>query len=132
MECFEVDMKIISYLENTLDDQELQEFLEHLNECESCRNEVELYFTLIEGLNQMDEDEIQVFDFRTEFQRQRKERLKEVTLRKKYRRITDRLIFIFVTAVVILGFLYGFFHRYDYEKSYIAQEGCYEQQISID
>lgn len=55
MECFEVDTKIISYLENTLEDDELEAFLEHLNECEDCRNEVALYFTLIEGLKQMDE-----------------------------------------------------------------------------
>ena len=63
MECFEVDTKIISYLENTLEDDELEAFLEHLNECEDCRNEVALYFTLIEGLKQMDEDEIKIFDF---------------------------------------------------------------------
>lgn len=132
MECFEVDTKIISYLEHTLDDLELEEFLKHLNECEECRNEVELYFTLIEGLNQMDEDEIQVFDFRTEFQKQRKQRLKDVTLRKRYRGLTDRFVLFFVIAIVLLGFLYGFFHRYDYEKRYIAQEVCYEQQISID
>ncbi|MDO4942874.1 MAG: zf-HC2 domain-containing protein [Lachnospiraceae bacterium] len=132
MECFEVDTKIISYLEHALDDHELQEFLEHLNECEDCRNEVELYFTLIEGLNQMDEDEIQVFDFRTEFQKQRKERLKEVILRKRYRSLADHFVLIFVIVIVLLGFLYGFFQRYDYEKRYIAQEVCYEQQISID
>ena len=64
MECFEVDTKIISYLENTLEDDELEAFLEHLNECEDCRNEVALYFTLIEGLKQMDEDEIKILTFR--------------------------------------------------------------------
>ena len=116
MECFEVDTKIISYLENTLEDDELEAFLEHLNECEDCRNEVALYFTLIEGLKQMDEDEIKIFDFQAEYQKQRKERLRDVVLRRKYRLLT----------------IYGFFQKYENDRYYLVQEDCYEQQISID
>ncbi len=132
MECFEVDTKIISYLENALEDDELEAFLEHLNECEDCRNEVALYFTLIEGLKQMDEDEIKIFDFQAEYQKQRKERLRDVVLRRKYRLLTDRLVILFVVAIVLFGLIYGFFQKYENDRYYLVQEDCYEQQISID
>ncbi len=134
MECFEVDTKIISYLDHSLKDEELQEFLAHLEQCPSCRGEVELLFTLMEGLNQMDEEEIQISDFHAAFQERRQQQMKDVVGRKKVRRFTDRMILLFVFFMVLIGFLYGFFHIYEYRMQYIAQKEniIYEQQISID
>lgn len=133
MECFEVDTKIISYLEHSLCDQELEEFLEHLHGCEECRQEVEMYFTLIEGLNQMDEEEIQFFNFPAEFQKQNEEQYQDVVTRKKYRKWTDISVLLFVILMVLFGLFYGIIHRYDYYTHYVAQEDCdYERQISID
>lgn len=133
MECFEVDTKLISYLEHSLNDEELEEFLEHLQNCEECRQEVEMHFTLIEGLQQMDEEEIKIFDFPAEFNKQNEEQYQEIITRKKYRGITDRLVLLFVLVMIFFGFVYGIIHRYDYHTHYIAQEErCYEQQVSID
>lgn len=133
MECFEVDTKLISYLDYSLDDDELQAFLNHIETCQSCREEVELFFILMEGLNQMNEEEIKIADFHAAFQEKRKQQLENVVQKKKIRRITDRIVLIFVFFVVFVGFLYGFFHIYKYHTQYIAQEDVrYEQQISID
>jgi predicted anti-sigma-YlaC factor YlaD len=132
MECFEVETRIISYLDHNLDEQELGEFLEHLETCEDCRKEVELYFTLFEGLNQMDEDEIQFFDFQTEFDQMRERQSEELRLRKCYRKLIDRLVIAFVVIMILVGLVYGLFHMNDYDKKYIAQEAYYEQQISLD
>jgi uncharacterized protein YneF (UPF0154 family) len=132
MECFEVETRIISYLDHNLDDEKLEEFLTHLETCEDCRNEAELYFTLFEGLNQMDEDEIQFFDFQTEFEEQRESQMEEIRLNKFYRRMTDLIVIVFVVLMVLAGLVYGLFHMSEYSKKYIAQEAYYyEQQISF-
>ena len=80
----------------------------------------------------MDEDEIKIFDFQAEYQKQRKERLRDVVLRRKYRLLTDRLVILFVVAIVLFGLIYGFFQKYENDRYYLVQEDCYEQQISID
>jgi anti-sigma factor RsiW len=133
MECFEVDTKLIAYLDHSLEDEELQAFLKHLEKCPECREEVELFFTLMEGLKQMEEDEIQISDFHQAFEERRREQLKDVVMKKACRQITDRLVLLFVFFMVLMGFIYGLFHIYEYRTQYIAQkEYTYEQQISID
>lgn len=134
MECFEVDTKIISYIENSLKDEELEEFLHHLEHCKDCREEVELVFTLMEGLNQMDEEEIHIFDYPDAFDQKVVDDMQQVVVKKTVRQNVDRSILIFVIAMVFIGFLYGIFHIYEYRSQYIAQkeQAQYEQQISID
>ena len=133
MECFEVDTKLIAYLDHSLEDEELQAFLKHLEKCPECREEVELFFTLMEGLKQMEEDEIQISDFHQAFEERRREQLKDVVMKKACRQITDRLVLLFVFFMVLMGFIYGLFHIYEYRTQYIVQkEYTYEQQISID
>lgn len=133
MECFEVDTKLIAYLDHSLENEELQAFLKHLEKCPECREEVELFFTLMEGLKQMEEDEIQIADFHQAFEKRRREQLKDVVMKKACRQITDRFVLLFVFFMVLMGFIYGLFHIYEYRTQYIAQkEYTYEQQISID
>lgn len=112
MECFEVDNRMISYLDGSLPDQELQAFLKHLDKCEECRHEVELYFTLIEGLHQMDEDEIKIFDFQQAFEKNRKDAKQEIRDYQKYRRIVDYIVLFFVAVIIFFGLLHGFFQIY--------------------
>lgn len=133
MECFEVDTKLIAYLEGDLRDAELIAFLNHVEHCPNCRKEVELFFTLIEGMNQMDGEEIEIFDFPTEFQSRIDREMKGALKRRSYRRIADRFIMVLVSGIIFVGIIYGIFHMLDYQKNYIAQEAYqYEQQISTD
>jgi uncharacterized protein YneF (UPF0154 family) len=53
-------------------------------------------------------------------------------LRKRYRKLIDRLVIAFVVIIILAGLVYGLFHMNDYDKKYIAQEAHYEQQISLD
>jgi flagellar basal body-associated protein FliL len=80
----------------------------------------------------MDEDEIQFFDFQTEFEEQRESQMEEIRLNKFYRRMTDLIVIVFVVLMVLAGLVYGLFHMSEYSKKDIAQEAYYyEQQISF-
>jgi hypothetical protein len=64
MTCFEAQEMILRYLNDDLNDKELEEFLKHISQCETCYEELEIYFTLLTGLKQLDDDKIFTLDFK--------------------------------------------------------------------
>lgn len=115
MECFELDTKIISYVNNQLNDEELSEVLNHIKGCSKCREEVELFYTLSEGIRQMESDEITIYDFPESFEQKRLQDMKDVNGRKKARQVADHLIMILVLMTIFFGILYGIFHIFEYQ-----------------
>ena len=46
---------VMPYIDGRLDEEEkLEDFLSHVNECPACREELEIYFTVYVGLRQLD------------------------------------------------------------------------------
>ncbi len=56
MECQEVERLVMPYIQDELSDQELEDFLEHVESCPDCQEELEIYFTVALGLRQLDEE----------------------------------------------------------------------------
>ncbi len=54
MTCLEAQSKIITYIDYNLDKEQKIEFLKHIQCCENCREELDIYYTIIEGMRQMD------------------------------------------------------------------------------
>ena len=116
MECFEVDSKIISYVNHQLEDEDLERVLKHINRCEKCRKEVELFYTLTEGMRQMEGEEITINNFPEAFEKSRKQEQEDIVGRRKVRHYVDFLVLIFVAMIVFLGIMYGFFHIFEYNS----------------
>ena len=57
MTCKEAEQMIMPYINDELDDKELGSFLEHVENCASCYEELEIYYTLYAGLAQLDDEE---------------------------------------------------------------------------
>lgn len=55
MDCQETERLVMPYIQDELTDQELEEFLEHIETCPDCQEELEIYFTVALGLKQLDE-----------------------------------------------------------------------------
>lgn len=55
MNCREAQRMVMPYIQDELTDQELEEFLEHIETCPDCQEELEIYFTVALGLRQLDE-----------------------------------------------------------------------------
>ena len=43
------------YINGSITDEELREFLKHIEGCEDCREELEIYFTVDVGIRQLDQ-----------------------------------------------------------------------------
>ena len=54
LSCREVEKMVMPYIDEALGEEELDEFLEHIEDCESCREELEIYYTVSVGLRQLD------------------------------------------------------------------------------
>lgn len=56
MTCLEVQSKLIAYIDNNLEKNEKIDFLKHIKNCENCKEELEIYYTMIEGMRQLDDN----------------------------------------------------------------------------
>lgn len=54
LSCREAEKMVMPYIDEELSEAELDEFLEHIQDCDSCREELEIYYTVSVGLRQLD------------------------------------------------------------------------------
>ena len=98
IDCLTAEGMVSKYIRHTLSTDGLQEFLDHVESCSSCYDELETHFIVYEALQQLDEKEDgTVLDFRE---------LLEQDIRRSRRYIRQKrwlhfLSVIFFMAVVI-------------------------------
>lgn len=56
MKCEEALMKISAYINNTISGRELEEFIDHVEKCPECYDELETYYTIKVGINYLEQD----------------------------------------------------------------------------
>lgn len=56
MDCKEVQKLFIPFIDDTIDIKYLDAFLQHLEECQDCREEYDIYYTLIMGTRYLETD----------------------------------------------------------------------------
>lgn len=54
MECSKAKKMVVPYIRDELEPEVLEDFLEHIKECEGCKEELEIYYTIEEGLDKLD------------------------------------------------------------------------------
>lgn len=52
--CKEAEKMVMPYINQQLDERALEAFLTHIQDCPSCREELEIYYTVSIGLRQLD------------------------------------------------------------------------------
>ena len=55
MTCMEAEKMVIPYINDQLSVTELEDFLEHIEDCENCREELEIHYMVDVGLKKLDE-----------------------------------------------------------------------------
>lgn len=58
MTCKQVQKRIIDFINDDMDVKELGAFLEHLEYCDECKEEYDVYYTLIMGMRLLDSDNL--------------------------------------------------------------------------
>lgn len=105
MDCLAAQTNITSYVEGKLKEEELKEFLLHMEKCDSCREELEIYYTLMEATRQLDEGIITTNNFTKELEDKIKRELEEVRNREN-QEIMGTLLLV---SAILLVFIWLFF-----------------------
>ena len=70
MNCLEAQGLVMKYINNELSGHELEDFLKHIDRCSDCREELEIYYILTTGMNQLDNDYVDTYNFHEAFEKQ--------------------------------------------------------------
>lgn len=72
MTCMEAEKMVIPYINDELTPRELEEFVDHMQNCANCREELEIHYMVDVGLKKLD-DEDGTFDIVGDLNRKKEE-----------------------------------------------------------
>ncbi len=64
MECYEAEELVSGYINHTLNEGQMEDFIRHVRSCPSCYDELEMHFIVNEALNQLSVDAETDLDFK--------------------------------------------------------------------
>ena len=105
MTCREAERLVMPYINGSITDEELKEFLKHIETCEDCREELEIYYTLIVGMHQVDNNQELSQNFAKDLENELNRLEHRVKQAKRFKFSTFGLVF--GVAVVFLFFVYN-------------------------
>lgn len=123
MNCLEAQSKIMAFIDNKLPDEELREFIKHVKNCENCAEELEIYYTLIVGMKQLDESDNLSTNFTEELNKKLDEEMTRMTAVKRIATSTIML----VIAAVVMGLVWVYSGVLDKVYRYDQREKLKEQ-----
>ncbi len=133
MTCLEVQSNIISYIDDGLEKDKKNEFLKHVESCKDCKEELDIYYTMIEGMRQMDSNLPISRDFRAELDLRIKRELKQNRNRKKLLFSTIVMTILGVLAFSIIAYINFLNILYNDEQEEIKQkQGQYYYSAYFD
>ena len=118
MTCLQAQSLIIKYVNDEINVDTLELFLRHINNCADCKEELEVYYMLLTGMKQLDEDKILSSDFHLGFLDKLK-KSEEKIFQRKLLLIRRKLLFC-----VLFLFLAFFLDTssYFFEKLVVEEE----------
>lgn len=100
MTCLEAQSKIIAYIEHKLEKNDKQDFLVHVKYCKECREELNIYYTMIEGMRQLDENEPLSTNFDADLEKRMSQ---ELNLNRKKKDAIRGSVLILILGILSCG-----------------------------
>lgn len=101
MKCSETQQLVKLYIEKQLSDREMEQFLEHVEHCPECYEELEIYFSIYETLGVSDRNpDANGYDFRGKLIQDIKNTRRYLYWRKAYRLF--RFAIVLVAELLLL------------------------------
>lgn len=116
MNCLEAQSKIMAFIDGKLPDDEHREFIKHVRSCKNCYEELNIYYTLIVGMKELDESDNIPTDFKDSLDRRLDEDMSRLTTVK---RIANSTIML-VIAAVVFGLIW--LYRGALDKVYVYEQ----------
>ncbi len=122
MTCLEAQSNIMAFIDKKLPEDKVSDFVRHMRYCKNCAEELEIYYTLIIGIRQVDNNEELSQNFKQELDDELNRLEHKVKKAKRFRISTFSVVFI--AAVIAMFFCYGRILNkvYNIEQVMIKQE----------
>ena len=105
MTCLEAQSNIMAFIDKKLPDDKVTDFVRHMKTCKNCSEELEIYYTLIVGTRQLDNNEELSRDFKKALEDDLEKAKNKVNKAKGFKISTFGIIFI--AFVIFIMFVYG-------------------------
>ena len=99
MDCREVERSITQFIHDKMNKDEIEEFVNHIYGCDSCKEEVAIQYLITEGMNRLEEGE--TFTLQEELDAKLEHARRRAILRKWMR----RFLYVFEAATIIVAVL---------------------------
>lgn len=105
MNCLEAQSKIIAYIDNKLEKEEKTDFLKHITKCKDCKEELNIYYTMIEGMRQLDSNLPLSRDFSKELDERINRELKHNKKKQEFFRSSVCIVILGLLGFLIFGYV---------------------------
>lgn len=103
MDCKETEKMIPSFLEDDLETEDLRDFMEHMEGCKDCREELSIQFLVTEGMARLESGN--VFDLNRELKGRLENAGHDLRIRENMKRLLYALEGLVVVALITLAAL---------------------------
>lgn len=116
MNHLEAQSYIMPFIEGQLPDSKQLEFVMHMNTCKSCHDELEIYYTLINGMQQLDSKEELTGNYPKDLQKKLIKMEHHARGRRRIRMSTFSVVTVAIGLFMILFYGRCLSRVYDYEQ----------------
>lgn len=117
MTCMKAQGLITAFIYDELNIGELEEFVWHIQSCQECQEELEVYYALLTAMKQLDEDRNLSNDFNQEL-REKLDRAQEKIIHLRYNYIRKKgVLFMIIISFTLFFSLYHYFLPKDIENT---------------
>lgn len=102
MNCIEARRMVTQYVNKELSVKETEAFLDHIEHCSDCMDELDIYFTVYRALNSLDTGEHHEFNFKKMLAEDIRMERKAI-FRKKVAAVIRLILLLTVTAALLFG-----------------------------
>lgn len=103
MTCMKAQSLITPFINNRLSMEELEKFIDHVESCPKCREELEVYYALLTAMKQLDEDK----EISSDFVQELDDKLEKTQERIIYAKYTyyRKITLLFFTMILLAFFI---------------------------
>lgn len=127
MNCLEAQGMIMKYINDELSGPQLENFLNHIDNCPDCREELEIYYILTKGMKQLDDDYVTTYNFHDAFEKDLEKSKKDMDISSRGYLFKSIMLDIIILLVALLLSTDTSYKDYSVEDDYTIFNG-----ISID
>jgi hypothetical protein len=101
MNCIDIQRLIVPFINDELNMEQLEEFIHHVRSCPKCMEELEVYYVLLAGMKQLDEDK----ELSVNFNQDLKDLLnlsEDRIIHDKFLHIRKRIVLIIMISLVAI------------------------------